>query len=212
MEHSHSQSRLEWVGLLLTLCLIALVTAFAPVEKTLGERVRLVYFHGAWVWAGKVAFAVAAAAGLVGLVHWGSLAARRAWRRASLALGWTGMVFWLTYLPLSLLVQQMNWGGIFWDEPRWRIPLTLGVVGLLLQAGLYLMENLRLASGANLVFGIALWVWLGSIENVLHPDSPIFQSDAVRIQVFFTLILLLALLFGAILARQFYKMTPARWK
>ncbi len=212
MEHSRNHSRPAWVGLLLTLCLIALVTAFAPVERTLGERVRLVYFHGAWVWAGKAAFAAAAAAGLVGLVHWGPPAARRAWRRASLALGWTGMVFWLTYLPLSLLVQQMNWGGIFWDEPRWRIPLTLGVVGLLLQVGLYLMEDLRLASGANLVFGIALWVWLGSIENVLHPDSPIFQSDAIRIQVFFTLILLLALLFGGILARQFYKMTPARWK
>ena len=209
MELSRKQSRPAWLGLLVVLCLIALVTAYAPVERTLGERVRLVYFHGAWVWAGKVAFAAAAVVGLFGLV---APASRRIWQRLSLALGWTGMVFWLTYLPLSLWVQQMNWGGIFWDEPRWRIPLILGVVGLLLQVGLFLMEDLRLVCGLNLVFGIALWVWLGSIENVLHPDSPIFQSDAVRIQAFFVLILLLALLFGGMLARQFYKFNTARWK
>ncbi len=209
MELSLKQRLPAWWGMLAVLGLIALVTAFAPVERTLGERARLVYFHGAWVWAGKLAFAAAGAAGLVGLA---ARANRRAWQRLSLALGWTGMVFWLTYLPLSLWVQQMNWGGIFWDEPRWRIPLILGVVGLLLQVGLYLMEDLRLACGSNLVFGIALWVWLGSIENVLHPDSPIFQSDAVRIQAFFILILLLALLFGGMLARQFLKFDTARWK
>ena len=42
--------------------------ALAPLERTLGEGARLVYFHGAWVWAGKIAFGAAAAAGLVGLV------------------------------------------------------------------------------------------------------------------------------------------------
>jgi hypothetical protein len=61
------------------------------------------------------------------------------------------VVFWLTYLPLSLLVQQMNWGGIFWDEPRWRISLMFGMVGLLLQVGLALVENLRPPT--------CYWVW-----------------------------------------------------
>ncbi len=186
-------------GLLLVAAAIALVTAFAPLERTLGERARLVYYHGAWVWAGKLAFAAAALAGLVGLLR-----KRSDWQRASRALGHTAMFFWLTYLPLSLYIQQVNWGGIYWDEPRWRIPLMLGITGLLLQAGLALMADLRITSLANMIFGVVLWVLLGSAQNVLHPDSPILQSNAVRIQFFFSALLLLSIVFGALLARLLY--------
>lgn len=164
------------MGLLAVGLAIALVTWFAPLERTLGERARLVYFHGAWVWAGKVAFGAAALTGLLGLFRGSAI-----WQRYSLAFGRTGMVFWLTYLPLSLYLQQVNWGGIFWDEPRWRVPLMFGIAGLLLQIGLALVEDPRLTSAANLVFGVALWWFLGSIQNVLHPDLPILQSNAVKI-------------------------------
>lgn len=181
------------------LIVIALVTAFAPVERVLGTNARLVYFHGAWVWSGKAAFAAAAFAGLFGL----ALKNRR-WHQISLALGRTGMIFWLTYLPLSLWVQQMNWGGIFWDEPRWRIPLMFGVVGLLLQVGLALINDFRLSSTANLVFGVLLWWFLGNIQNVLHPDSPIFSSDSLRIQAFFIALLVLSLISGVLMARMLY--------
>ena len=191
-----------WLGLLLTLALVGLTTAISPLERTLGVNARLVYFHGAWVWAGKIAFAAASAAGLAGLI-WG----RQAWQRYSLALGSAGLVFWLTYLPLSLYIQQVNWGGIFWDEPRWRIPLMFGVVGVLLQVGLWLVGNLRLASLANLLFGVALWWSLATIQNVLHPDSPIAQSGALDIQMFFGAILFLALVFGALMTRLLYGYT-----
>lgn len=186
-------------GFLINLCLFGLVAAFAPLERTLGEGVRIVYVHGAWVWAGKAAFGLAALAGAIGLA---GLALRRwpAWTGWSLAAGRTGLFFWLTYLPMSLLVMQINWGGVFFDEPRFRIPLTFGIVGLLLQAGLAVMNIGWLTNLCNLVFGTALWWQLGGIENVLHPDSPIFGSDAVRIQVFFIILLALALIFGAQLA------------
>ncbi len=183
-------------GFLINLLLFGLVAAFAPLERTLGANVRIVYIHGAWVWAGKVAFGLAALAGLTGLL---GLALRRwnGWTGWSLALGRTGLLFWLTYLPMSLLVMQLNWGGVFFDEPRFRIPLTFGIVGVLLQAGLAVMNTAWLTNLGNLLFGAALWWQLGGIENVLHPDSPIFTSEAVRIQVFFVLLLVLALLFGA---------------
>jgi hypothetical protein len=197
----------QWSGLLLILLAIGLVVWFSPLEKTLGERIRLIYFHGAWVWAGKAAFAAAAGAGLAGLAL-----RQRVWQRASLALGRTGMVFWITYLPMSLLIQQMNWGGIFWDEPRWRIPLMFGITGLFLHAGLTLIEDLRLSSAANLVFGVALWSALASIQNVLHPDSPIYQSEAFRIQLFFTALVVLSLIFAAGTAWLFYQINTARWK
>ncbi|GAP07433.1 MAG TPA: hypothetical protein DEQ80_00160 [Anaerolinea thermolimosa] len=174
-----------------TLGLIMAITAMAPLEKTLGARVRLVYLHGAWVWTGKVAFGLA---GLAGLGTWLFAKRRLFWAGWSLALGRTGLIFWLTYLPLSLVVQQLNWGGIYWDEPRWRIPLAFGVAGVLLQAALTLFNRPQWTAMANLVFGVALWVGLGRLQNVLHPDSPIFGSGSQRIEAFFLALLFLTML------------------
>lgn len=186
----------RWPGFLVNLLVFGLVAAFAPLERTLGANARIVYAHGAWVWSGKVAFALAALAGLAGLA--GMLLKRwRGWTIWSLALGRTGLFFWLTYLPMSLLVMQLNWGGVFFDEPRFRIPLTFGIVGLLLQVGLAILSTGWITNLANLLFGAALWWQLGGIENVLHPDSPIFDSNSRLIQVFFIFLFLLALLFGA---------------
>ncbi len=201
-----SSPRALWIGLLLTALAIAVVAWFAPLERTLGGNSRLVYFHGAWVWAGKIAFGAASVAGLIGLIKRG-----QRWHRASLALGRAGMVFWLTYLPLSLYVQQVNWGGIFWDEPRWRVPLMFGIAGLLLQIGLALMDDFRLSSAANLVFGAALWWFLGNAQNVLHPDSPILQSNATDIQAFFAVLLALSLVFGGLMALLFYRLEGGRF-
>ncbi len=52
----------------LTLLAIAVITAIGPAEKTLGTNVRVVYLHGAWVWAALCAFFGAGAAGAIGLI------------------------------------------------------------------------------------------------------------------------------------------------
>jgi len=196
---SRSRRDFTWIALVVTIILIAVITAFGPTERTLGENLRLVVLHGAWVWAGKLLFAAAALAGLIGLILPKSL-----WSNLSLALGRTGLLFWLTYLPMSLIVQLQNWGGIFWEEPRWRVPLTFGVVGLLLQLGLWVLNQPRLTNLANLLFGITLWWQLGGITNILHPDSPIFGSGASGIQVFFIALLVLTLLAGGLITRLIY--------
>ncbi len=183
-------------GILLNLALIALAVASGPLENTLGASIRLVYLHGAWVETGKVAFGLAALAGLCGLLPFLPPIWQRRGQALSLALGRTGLVFWLTYLPMSLLVMQVTWGGFFFDEPRWRIPLMFGVVGALLQAGLFLLNRPRLASLANLLYGVALWLGLGELTNVLHPDSPIFSSGSSRIEFYFIVLLALTLFLG----------------
>ena len=196
---SRSRRNFTWIALVVTIIIIAVITVFGPTERTLGENLRLVVLHGAWVWAGKLLFAAAALAGLLGLILPKSL-----WSNLSLALGRTGLLFWLTYLPMSLIVQLQNWGGIYWDEPRWRVPLTFGVVGLLLQLGLWVLNQPRLTNLANLLFGITLWWQLGGITNILHPDSPIFGSGASGIQVFFIALLVLTLLAGGLITRLIY--------
>lgn len=201
MTTSHSTRpacRLFWLALTVLAAVIAAL--LGPTERTLGENLRLVLLHGSMVWTGKLVFAGAGLAGLAGL-----LSRRSAWHNISLALGRSGLVFWLLYLPMSLVVQMQNWGGIFWDEPRWRIPFTFGVVALLLQLGLWIMKQPLISSTANLVFAALLWWQLGGITNVLHPDSPVFGSNSSAIPIFFLILLALCLLIAAQTAWLFYR-------
>ncbi len=174
---------------LLLLLLIAGYTLLGPAEATLGTNVRVVYLHGAWVWAALAAFIAAGVVGLVGLVS-----RRDKLHRWSRALGRTGLFFWVTYLPISLWAMQANWNGLFLAEPRWRVAAVFAIGGLLLQIGLTLVENPVWASGFNLAFVIALFVVLSATENVMHPPAPMLESDARRIQLFFVGLNILTLL------------------
>jgi hypothetical protein len=183
----------------LLLFVVALFTVLGPAEKTLGTNVRVVYLHGAWVWAALAAFL---AAGLVGLV--GLLTRRVSLHYWSRALGRTGLFFWITYLPLSMWAMQSNWNGLFLAEPRWRLAIIFAIGGLLMQIGLSLLENPVWASALNLAYLMLLLISLQTTEQVLHPSSPVLNSDAWRIQLFFGGLLLLILLVAWQVARWWY--------
>lgn len=169
---------------LFTVLVIAVLALFGPEEQSLGSNVRIVYLHGAWVLAAELTFAAAALAGLL------ALALRRdRLHRWSAALGRTGIVFWLTYLPLSLWAMQANWNGLFLAEPRFRLALTFAIVGALMQIGLWLMNINWVTSLANLVFFVTLRVVFSTASNVMHPPpSPIFNSGLWNIIIFFLLL------------------------
>jgi hypothetical protein len=174
-----SRSPLFW--LLISLLLVAVLTVMGPEEQSLGANVRVVYLHGAWVLTALVSFV---AAGLVGSLA--LITRRQALHRWSQALGWTAMLFWITYLPLSLWAMQANWNGLFLTEPRWRTAWMFAVTGLLLQVGLALLSRPALTSLANLVYIVALGLALENVGSVMHPPpSPIFNSGIWQIQLFF---------------------------
>jgi hypothetical protein len=182
-----------------TVLMIAVLATFGPEEQSLGSNVRIVYLHGAWVLAAELAFAAAAIVGLLALIlrrdglhHW------------SAALGRTGIVFWLTYLPLSLWAMETNWNGLFLAEPRFRLALTFAIVGTLMQIGLWLVNIKWVTSLANLVFFVALRVVFSTASNVMHPPpSPIFNSGLLNIIIFFILLNIFAWLAAYFLTRVF---------
>ncbi len=180
---------------LFTWLVIAGVVLLGPPEKSLGANVRVVYLHGAWVWTAIISYLAAAILGLAGL-----LLRHQELQRWSVSLGRTGLIFWITYIPISMWAMQTNWNGLFLAEPRWRLALAFAVAGLLLQAGIALIEDPAWASAANLVFFLALFLALQSTENVMHPASPILTSEARRIQFFFGSLLLLTSLAAALLS------------
>lgn len=174
----------------LVLVSIAGIAFLGPEVKELGSNVRLVYLHGAWVMAAEVAFFAAAAFGLVGI-----LLRRAFFHRWSAALGRTGLVFWITYLPLSLWAMQANWNGLFLSEPRFRLALIFAVVGFLLQAGLWIMDIPWLTSGANVIYILLLRYAFSQASNIMHPPpSPIFSSGMWEVISFFLGMNFLALL------------------
>ncbi len=169
------------LSFLFTLIIIGIMTLFGPEEATLGPSVRLVYLHGAWVMTAELLFTLAALAGLVALIT-----RKDGWHRWSAALGRSGIFYWITYLPLSLLAMQANWNGLFLAEPRFRFALTFAIVGLLLQIGLWMVDLNWLTATANIFFIIALRYIFATAENIMHPPpSPIFNSGNWTIIGFF---------------------------
>ncbi len=189
-----------------TLAIIVLLTFLGPEEKSLGSNVRIVYLHGAWVLTAEIAFLASALAGLLGLIL-----QRDVFHAWSAALGRAGILFWVTYLPLSLWAMQSNWNGLFLAEPRFRLALTFAVVGVLLQVGLWLINRERLTSLANLIFFIALRVAFATARDIMHPPpSPIFNSGNYIIIGFFIGLILLTWLAGYFLTRWFLEETTIR--
>ena len=182
---------------LIVLILIGILAFFGPEEQSLGSNVRLVYLHGAWVLTAELAFLAAALSGLLGLVLRRDLF--NAW---SAALGRTGIVFWVTYLPLSLLAMQANWNGLFLAEPRFRLAMIFAVTGILLQVGLWLFNIPWLTSLANIAYIVALRIIFATAQNIMHPPpSPIFNSGNYVIIGFFIALNFLTLFAAYFLTR-----------
>lgn len=185
---------------------IAVLALFGPEEQSLGANVRIVYLHGAWVLTAEIAFLAAALAGLAALIT-----RRNIFHNWSAALGLTGIVFWVSYLPLSMLAMQTNWNGLFLAEPRFRLAMIFAVVGVLLQAGLWIMGNKLLTSAANIAYIVVLRAIFASASNVMHPPpSPIFNSGNYVIIGFFVALNVLAWVAAFFLARWFLTLKTDR--
>ena len=147
----------------------------------------------------ELAFLAAGIAGLVAL-----LTRRDRLHQWSAALGRIGMLFWGTYLPLSLWAMKSNWNGLFLSEPRFRLATIFAVTGALLQIGLWLIHVDWITSLANIVFIVVLRVIFSTAQYVMHPPpSPIFNSGSFVIIGFFLALNLLTLIAAYFLARWF---------
>jgi hypothetical protein len=186
---------------LISVILIALLALFGPEEQSLGSNVRIVYLHGAWVLAAELAFLAAGVAGLFALIT--RLDALHKW---SAAFGRTGIIFWVTYLPLSLWAMQANWNGLFLVEPRFRLALIFAMTGVLLQVGLWLINRDWITSLGNLIYIVVLRAVFATAENVMHPPpSPIFNSGNFSIIGFFLGLIVFSMLAAYFLTRVFLK-------
>ncbi len=186
-----------WLPGLLLIAGAVLVLWLAPEEATLGRGIRSVYVHVALIWVGLAGFW---AAGLLGA---GLLVTGQArlfpWMRT---IGWVGVGFFAAGLAMSAVASQVNWGAVFWQEPRMRSSTTSLAIALIVLLAMDWFPWLRVRGG--LVTAVPLITyWLTTrTQLVLHPDNPIRTSESVAIQATFAgLFLLVGLAAGLLVWR-----------
>ncbi|MCS7059883.1 MAG: hypothetical protein RMN25_01850 [Anaerolineae bacterium] len=169
----------------LALCLLAgaLTTVLAPAERTLGDGIRVVYWHVACTWAGLTGFALLAVLGLVVL-----LTGRPSWQTWAFAIGCVAAVCFGAGATLSALAAWVNWGGVYWAEPRMRanVIMLAGSVIVLTLATWPLPARLK---GALYLAPAALYgALISNTPLVMHPHDPIGLSSSAAIRLTFALL------------------------
>ncbi len=194
----------RWIGPSVAgfLLLTAVIAVTAPAERTLGgSNARLVYFHGALVWASILTWFLAAAFGALALVL-----RRDALHRASRSLGRVALLWWALYIPVSILAANATWANNSWNltfllEPRFQMAFQAAAVMLLAQAVTFFTDRLPVASAANITVVAVLVFLMGITERILHPPAPIRDTESLRIQLAFAAMTGLLLVTGFQLAR-----------
>jgi hypothetical protein len=180
----------EGIGVsLLVLAAAALLLAWAaPNDVTLAGTSKVVYIHGALVWTSMLTLT---AAGVVGFAALAAMFIKRnnmlhAW---TLALGRTGLLFWVAYIPVSMLASRMAWNAVFLAEPRYTMAFRVLAIGIIVQVIILLVNRLVVSSALHGVQAVILWALLLTTPSILHPNNPILRS-VPSIQFFFGLIVL----------------------
>jgi hypothetical protein len=184
--------RTWWLVLGGIVVLAAMVLWLAPAEQTLGSGITSVYVHVALTWAGMTGLIVAAVLGLAaailgrsGLLDWGHV------------IAWVGLGMFAAGLVMSAVAAGINWGNVFWQEPRFNTTLQILAVGLIVQLVNSLSLPYRLR-GLLLALPAASLIWLTVITPlVLHPGSAARTSPSAAIRFTFFGLFALCCLAGA---------------
>ncbi len=183
---------LPWLVLGGLITAVIFLLYLAPEEATLGTGIRTVYIHVALTWTGMAGFILAGLLGLAVLVTGNEKLAR--WMQT---LGWTAFGFYVAGVAMSAIASRVNWGGIFWQEPRMAAAFkSLAIATIIMVLNMWIPQ-VRVRGLLQAIIPVTVaWITY-TAPRVLHPTNPIFSSEATGIQFAF---IGMFLLFAAIAA------------
>jgi hypothetical protein len=171
---------------------IAFTVAFPAVEG-IGTRVRLPVFHGALTWVNLAAFSLMGIAAIVALVTRSDRAYR--WEEA---LRWIAVPMWIVGSGLGYLAAINTWdftasktsrASLVMADPRLMAQFWILLAGLALLALGLMIDDRRWLSVLDVGFVGLMWVVIMRAVlgpgRALHPDSPVLNSDELRIKLLF---------------------------
>ena len=171
--------------LVLGLFLIALLLIWlSPSEKTLGSLVKLIYFHGAIVYAAFFSFMVA---GILGAIY--IVAAKPKiylWLRAFQR---TAFLFWVVYFLSSMVLTYLAWGGIGWMEPRFQLAILILVLVLVVFLITLWFDWPKVIASLNLALFVTVFYMTSRVQRIFHPSNPIGKSSSFAMKLYAIMIL-----------------------
>lgn len=171
---------LPWLLLGGLLTAILFLLYLAPEEATLGTGIRTVYVHVALTWTGLAGLVLAGLLGLAVLVSANEKVVR--WMHT---LGWVAFGFYGAGIVMSAIASYVNWGNVFWREPRMAAAFnSLAVATIIFILNLWL-PSLRVRGFLQAAIPVILFWFIYRAPLVLHPDNPIRSSEATGIQLTF---------------------------
>lgn len=183
--------RAAWIVPTALLVIGAIIVLISPAEETLGNAVKIIYVHVAFIRAGEVGFYLGGVLGAVVLVM--NRETLSDWMRAA---GWAALGLYFVGLLISVAAQLATWGGIAWQEPRMAGALNLLAVAALVQGLNTWLPSLRGRGVLRIALaGFQLWTVLTAV-NVLHPQNAIGSSGSLAIELTGIGLTLLAVLLG----------------
>jgi len=179
-------NRRFWTLITICVALAAAILLLMPLEKTLGQVIKIVYLHGALSRAGMAGLI---AAGVVGVLHLiTGRPALAAWTRGLLISGWA---FWVAHFVVSMPATRLTWGPwIAWGEPR--VTMTLQVIGagLVIIVVTRLIGNRLFTAAAALLLAVAVAFIAGQTGVIRHPLDPIGGSPSTTLRLVYLLLLI----------------------
>ena len=85
----------------------------------------------------------------------------------------------------SLIAEQVNWGGIAWQEPRTSANLNLLALAVIVQVVNSWLVRRRMNAILNIIVAIAVVTMSITTPLQLHPSDPIRTSSSTEIQLTF---------------------------
>jgi hypothetical protein len=98
---------------------------------------------------------------------------------------------------VSLVAEQVNWGGIFWQEPRNTAVFSVTAVAIIVLVLNSWLPWRRVHGLLNLGLAAYVFLTLPSAAMVMHPENPARTSSSIGIQYAFYAVFLLAVLMAA---------------
>lgn len=152
----------------------------APEESTLGQGIKTVYMHVALTWTGMAGFVLAGLLGLAVLVTGNRRFA--AWMQT---LGWVAFGFYTAGIAMSALASKVNWGNVFWQEPRMMAAFNSLAVATIIMAVNIWIPWVRIRGALQALLPVIVFWLTYSAPLLLHPRNPISTSDSLGIKLAF---------------------------
>lgn len=180
MPYSAKSSKHFWAILGGLAILAAILVLLAPGEQTLGSGIKSVYVHVALTWTGMIGILSAGLAGLAAAIF-----AKPSLQDWAHKIAWVAFAFFSAGLVMSIVAASINWGAIFWQEPRTNSALQILAAGLVVQVANSWSMSYRLKGTLNFVLaGFLIWL-IQTTPLVLHPGNAARSTTSLAIRFTF---------------------------